>query len=72
MTRKNLIALVAAVFLLGSILCGCIYYVPREEDTTLPETAGQETTAEQTEETTILPEEESFPNQPEDGYSKRY
>ena len=68
-------AVLLAAILLLTVLAGCVHYVPREdrtEDTTTEATeAPEETTAaNETENTTAI--DTAFPNEPEDGHTKRY
>ena len=78
MSGVRLYALTIAVVLLSALLVSCVTYIPREdraeettaEATEIGETTEAETTAAEPEDTT--PPDTGFPNEPEDGHTKRY
>ena len=75
---KKLFAVLLAAVLLLTVLAGCVTYIPREDHA--EETAAEATeTGEMTEAATTAADPEdttapdtSFPNEPDDGHTKRY
>ena len=71
-------AVLLAAILLLTVLAGCVTYIPREdraeetaaEATETGETTEAATTAAEPEDTTAP--DTSFPNEPDDGHTKRY
>ena len=72
---KKRIAVVAACLLLAALLGSCVHYVPREdreEETSASTTAAQTTAEATTAASTVATVTDAFPNETEDGQTKRY
>ena len=66
--KKRVVLFVLVALMLG----GCVHYVPREDrgEETTAETTAVQTTAETTSAQTSVTD--TFPNEAEDGHTKRY